>query len=246
MPLIVNGEAVDSEALRTEANSIRASLYDHMRSEDARVIEARVKEWARENVIERVLLRQAAQAAHPGEDLERAVEKHLAKVTENVARPRNKDVVEYYRKNKAELWQPETVSAGHILKKVDDTQPDEAARTAMEGIRERLTAGEVFEALAAEASDDRVERGYLGFFRRGEMDPAFESAVFALKPGEISGLIRTRFGYHVAKLYERREPGIPKLEDLRPALEETIYQQKRQKVIEQYLDRLRARAEVSL
>ena len=81
-------------------------------------------------------------------------------------------------------------------------------------------------------------------FPRGEMVPEFDAVAFALNTGELSPVFRTVFGFHIVKVLEKRPAGIPKLEDVREQLDEVIFQQKRQKVIEQYLDRLRAKADV--
>lgn len=62
MPWSVNGERIEDQTIREEARNIRPQLQQAMEGEEPAVIEARVKEWSRENVIERVLLRQAALA----------------------------------------------------------------------------------------------------------------------------------------------------------------------------------------
>jgi len=75
------------------------------------------------------------------------------------------------------------------------------------GIRERLLKGERFATLAALYSEDpgsKQEGGSLGFFGRGEMVPEFEAAAFRLKQGEISQVVKTKFGYHIIELVERR------------------------------------------
>ena len=76
MPLSVNGELVDESLVRQEAAALRPRMIEAMSGEDPIALEMKVKEWARENVIERVLLRQSA-AAEPEpidpELLERAV-----------------------------------------------------------------------------------------------------------------------------------------------------------------------------
>lgn len=68
-------------------------------------------------------------------------------------------------------------------------------------ILERIRKGESFASLAAEYSLDgsRKNGGDLGFFGRGEMVKEFESAAFALQVGEVSGLVKTQFGYHIIK-----------------------------------------------
>ncbi len=77
----------------------------------------------------------------------------------------------------------------------------------LEGIRARIQKGEKFETLAILYSQDpgsAPKGGDLGYFGRGEMVPEFEAAAFRLKPGEVSGIIRTKYGYHLLQLVERR------------------------------------------
>ncbi len=74
-------------------------------------------------------------------------------------------------------------------------------------IRNRILKGENFSTLAILYSEDpgsAKEGGSLGFFGRGEMVPEFEAVAFKLKPGEVSQVIRTKFGYHILQLVERR------------------------------------------
>jgi peptidyl-prolyl cis-trans isomerase SurA len=74
-------------------------------------------------------------------------------------------------------------------------------------IRGRILKGESFSTLAILYSEDpgsAKEGGSLGFFGRGEMVPEFEAVAFKLKPGEVSPVVRTKFGYHILQLVERR------------------------------------------
>lgn len=88
-------------------------------------------------------------------------------------------------------------------------------------VQARLAAGEVFEDLAMEVSDDTYtapEGGDLGWFSRGEMIQEFEDAAFALEPGEVSEAIKTVYGYHFIKLDDKKvvtnEEGVEEVEQV--------------------------------
>ena len=80
-------------------------------------------------------------------------------------------------------------------------------RTQLAELRERIIQGEKFSMLATLYSQDpgsAKKGGELGFFGRGKMVAEFEAAAFALKPGEVSPIIETKFGFHILQLIERR------------------------------------------
>lgn len=112
----------------------------------------------------------------------------------------------------------ETVTASHILFKVDDPSKEAEVKAKAEEILKRAKGGENFSDLAGKYSQDEAsarQGGSLGAFSRGRMAKEFEDAAFALKPGEISGLVKTQFGYHIIKLLAR---DIPNKEALRANL----------------------------
>lgn len=94
-----------------------------------------------------------------------------------------------------------------IMPEISDEQKALLFQKAEE-LRQRIIQGTDFGAMAVLYSEDPVtakKRGELGFFTRGEMDPDFEAAAFKLKkPGDISPVVRTRYGYHILQLIERR------------------------------------------
>ena len=93
------------------------------------------------------------------------------------------------------------------LESVKDPAEKEAVKSQAQSVLDRIKKGESFEKLAKEfGSDSTAETGGdLGWFAKGVMVPAFETAVFALKKGELAeNLVETEFGYHIIRLDDRR------------------------------------------
>lgn len=83
----------------------------------------------------------------------------------------------------------------------------ERVRLELNKLRERVLKGDKFSTLAMLYSEDEGtarKGGELGFFSRGEMVGEFEAAAFALKPGEVSPVIETKYGFHIIQLIERK------------------------------------------
>ena len=92
------------------------------------------------------------------------------------------------------------------LKAHPEADVDKANRAKADEVLKRLRAGEDFAKLAAEFGSDgtKDKGGDLGWFGPRDMDPDFSKAAYALKPGEISEVVQTRFGFHIIKLEERK------------------------------------------
>lgn len=117
------------------------------------------------------------------------------------------EVEQYYNEHAEEVAEvPEAYELGGIL--ISAAVSEQAKREALERLgeaRERLDAGESFEDLAREYSDDASapRGGDVGFIEPGMTVPEFEEAVYALSPGEVSGVVTTRFGFHLIQLVEK-------------------------------------------
>jgi parvulin-like peptidyl-prolyl isomerase len=259
LPLRINNELVEDDVIREEIRTLRLRLAEALPNEHPATIDARAKEWARDNVIERVLLRQAALGDPepvPAEVIEKAggnaaeaelqfrIERLAIRHAGRIAPPRNKDVVEYYKHHRENMAIPEAVRAAHIVKNVDDKTPEDAALAAIRAVEDRLKAGESFETVADELSDCPGRGGDLGWFPRGEMVPEFDAVVFALTPGEISPVFRTAFGFHIAKVHQHADQRTATFEEARPQIERQLLTEKHQKALERLCDYLRARATV--
>ena len=117
----------------------------------------------------------------------------------------DKAVEEYYQSHRDKYEQPEQRRARHILIRSSETDCKDTIdkkHRQIEDILKKVRAGEDFAKLAKKYSEDGTASrgGDLGYFARGQMIKPFENAVFTLKKGEISDVIKTRFGFHIIKL----------------------------------------------
>ncbi|HEX4999500.1 MAG TPA: SurA N-terminal domain-containing protein, partial [Terriglobia bacterium] len=115
--------------------------------------------------------------------------------------PTDQEMLDYYNQHQSDYRTAETVTAQHILFKLDPNASPaqvEAIQEKARGVLERARMGEDFAALARQFSDDTTAArgGNLGPIQRGQMVPEFEKAVFDLNTGGVSDLVKTQFGYH--------------------------------------------------
>jgi peptidyl-prolyl cis-trans isomerase D len=136
----------------------------------------------------------------------------------------------YYEEQKSKtperFTQPEQRRVRHILLTVSDPKDDAAVKARAEAILKRAQAGEDFAKLAKENSQDpgsAAQGGDLGFSERKAFVPAFADAAFGMKEGEITGPVKTQFGYHILKLEAIQPATVKTFEQARADLE-TEYQ----------------------
>jgi len=103
-------------------------------------------------------------------------------------------------------------------------------------------AGADFAEEAKEVSQDMTKEkgGDLGWFKPGEMVPAFESAAFGLQPGEMSDIVESPFGLHLIKVEERREGGQQPIEEVREEIVAILAEEMAQRELEEARDTFRA------
>lgn len=139
-----------------------------------------------------------------------------------------------------EEFNGEQIHARHLL-----------VRTEVEAkqVLDRLGKGEKFEELAKELSLDKASGqrgGDLQFFQRGQMVPEFEQAAFALKVGQVSGPVKSPFGYHIIRLEERR-PGKPETYDqVKDQLQQRLLADKQRKHFDEWMGDLRQGAKITV
>lgn len=140
------------------------------------------------------------------------------------------DARAYFDQNEAQFAGQDSVRVRHIIVMFHDDDNEEKRmqrRAFIEGVRQRALKGQDFATLAKQFSEDGAAQqgGDLGYFPRGSMVKEFEDAAFALKKGQISGIVETRFGYHVLKCEDTKKAQPASFEVSKPGIEEFLRQQ---------------------
>jgi peptidyl-prolyl cis-trans isomerase D len=153
------------------------------------------------------------------------------------------DMDRYYRRNLELFEVEEQVEAAHILLQLaQDSDPDtiNKRRELAQNIRQQLREGADFAQLAKLHSDDTAsaaDGGDLGYFGRGMMVSEFEAAAFALRPGQISDVVQTPFGFHIIKVTDYIAPGFKPLVDVTDTVKAgLIIEESRQIAYEKAMD----------
>jgi len=167
------------------------------------------------------------------------VEAYLKKKVEEQVKLSDADLQKFYDQNKDKFKAGEQVRASHILVKTEKEAQD---------VQAQLKAGAKFEDLAKKVSVDPAGQkgGDLGWFGKGNMIPDFEKVAFSLKEGETSGIVKTKFGYHIIKLTGKRPAGILPFADVKEQLKASLMPEKQQEVFKKVKDDLKKNAKLTV
>jgi peptidyl-prolyl cis-trans isomerase C len=161
-------------------------------------------------------------------------------------------ISDFYKNNQDKFQQGPRVRASHILIQVApnaDAPTKQQAKVKAEGILKDLKGGKDFATAAKENSQDPGSAptgGDLGFFEQGQMVPQFEQAAFALKPGQMSELVETQFGYHIIKVAEKQDARVIPLDEAKGQIEQYLTQQNRHAQTEMFVAALKAKAQIDI
>ena len=151
----------------------------------------------------------------------------------------DEDAEIFYRENEAQFISPDQVQASHILVKEENEASD---------IKAKLDSGDNFEELAKEFSKcpSGAKGGDLGYFGKGQMVPEFEQAAFSLNPGEVTGPVKTQFGYHMIKLVDKKESEKQTFESVKENIKAYIGKGIADQMITDKINELRENAEIEI
>jgi len=166
------------------------------------------------------------------------------------------DEKKFYDEHKSDLEQPETIRLSEIListeakpnDSTDEAQRLQAAQSKADDLLAQIRNGAKFEDIAKKNSEGptAAQGGDLGEFKRGTLPKAYEDKTFAMNPGDVSDVIRTKQGYVILKVVEHHNAGVPALSEIEPRIQDALYMKKLQPALREYLTKLREDAFIDI
>lgn len=248
---LVLDKALEDSKITVSADEIAAQFKAEIAKipkDQRNMIEQMLK--AQGKTIDDVIKEQAADKnAQKMMAFQKFLESKTGKVTVSAA-----EVEKFYNDNPNQFKEPadgkDTIRASHILVGVDknaDAKAWEKAKKEIDSIIAQLKKGADFGKLAAEKStcpSGKSANGSLGAFGKGQMVPEFEKAAYALKVGEISGAVKTDFGYHVIRRDASKGERAMAFAEVKDRLTAALLQQKQmmaaQKVVNELMKEAKA------
>ncbi len=157
----------------------------------------------------------------------------------------DEDVQNYYQTHPGEFRAPEEIKARHIFiaapPPAEDGPEVKRARETAEKALQRVRAGEDFGAVAKQMSQgpSASDGGELGWLRRGSVQEDIEKAAFALQPGGVSDLIRTRTGFQIIQVQQRRGGGTRPLSEVKDEIKDHLVNDQADNYRTQFIAELR-------
>jgi peptidyl-prolyl cis-trans isomerase C len=239
---------INRELLYQESQDEGIKIEDHAINEELKAVKSR---FSNEEEFKAVLislnLSEAGMKAQIERDL--AIKQLVDNQFVQKVKVSGKETKAFYESHPESFKRPEEVRASHILIKVDpeaDESQKAAALNMIGRIQNKVKKGEDFAALAKEFSQgpSGSKGGDVGFIGRGQTVKPFEEAAFALKPGEVSNIVQTKFGYHLIKVTEQKPATTIGYEDVKDKLKEYLKEQKVQQQLDLLIEELKGRAKV--
>ncbi|MDD4869872.1 MAG: peptidylprolyl isomerase [Kiritimatiellae bacterium] len=172
------------------------------------------------------------------------LDKYFKQICKDVPAPTDEECLAYYEEHKSDFQSAEMVHASHILRQPSRDEDFGMFHAEMMNIREQVTKDADFARIARQYSSCNDNGGDLGWFPRGAMVESFDKVVFSLEPGQVSDVFRTEFGYHIAKVHEKRPAQPIGFEKVKKDIRKNIQDQRKNDEIGRAVDKIRESAQI--
>ncbi len=179
------------------------------------------------------------------------IEKFIKEKIEQAAAVGPDEVSKYYEENMSMYVRPEARKVRHVFIKVPVLSSDEqieARRLRADLVLGKLNDGEDFATVAWDYSDGpfRVKGGDMGLLHKGRLDPKLEEEIYKLEEGQLSGIIRTIYGFHIGQVYEIVPEEQLSFEQAKGKILSSLEKSRMDKVREAVMSSLREKAEIEV
>lgn len=268
----IDGEAIPAEELSQEFRRLMQSQQD--RPDALKLPEEEIRKLAERNVSTKHLLVREARKRFPtvkvdelrrrAQELKKQfgdqfnteahakemeddvrVQKLMKEIAATAPKVTGEEARRAYESDPDAYAEPEQVHVSHIVRHTfGGADPGKSLQQIMEA-QELLKRGHPFEQVAQRFSDQHGQAGDLGTFARGQMVEKFENVVFRMKAGEMSDVFQTEFGYHIALVHERIPAKSRGFDEAKGQITRRLRAEREQQALDQYVDQLRAAAEIT-
>ena len=175
-------------------------------------------------------------------ELQMKIERLLQQIASDLPKPSENDIADYYRENQEQLKTPESARVSHIIKHASYRTDEKTALSIMQQAQQQLNQGMIFSSVVAQYSDCPENDGDLGYIVKGQMVEEFDDVVFKLGTGQTSHIFKTRFGFHIAKVYDKKPAVLPELDKIKKQIAQQVTEQLRKDKIDAFVDELKEKA----
>jgi peptidyl-prolyl cis-trans isomerase C len=174
----------------------------------------------------------------------------LEKENEGKVSATETDARKFFDENKPRFHEEASVQASHILIRLEqnaDVTTREKARGLIESILAQIKKGANFAEMAKKHSQDpgsAPNGGDLGFFAKNQMVPAFAEAAFKTKPGQMTGVVETPFGFHIIKVTGSKPARDVGFDEVKAQIHEYLLSQQRDQRSQAFVEQLKAKGKV--
>ncbi len=167
-------------------------------------------------------------------------------VTKDVSVSEDK-IEEYYNNNKKQFQVDQQVKASQILIKTNNKE-ESKAKEEIQSIKEQINSGKSFTEMAKQHSEGPYadKGGQLGFITKGQISEEFDKVAFNLNKGEISDPVKTKYGYHLIKVSDKKEAGVKSLEEVKDSIRQQLANEKKNKQWDEFVSKLRKNADITV
>lgn len=220
---ILKGLTISNEAVKAQLDAVKGQYRDEATYINALASQGMTEEEVKADISRSLL-----------------VEDYITSKFGSLITIKDSESMKFYEENSQYFSKPEQVRASHILIKVEPDAVESVKKDALErikAIKVRLDGGEEFSELARNLSEgpSNVNGGDLGSFGRGQMVKSFEDAVFTMNVGDISGVVETKFGYHIIKLTSKTAQTSVPFEEVKEQIVDHLMQLEMAEMIDEYI-----------